>query len=147
MMNGKDRDSFNNGGVVDNWGTAVGDSSRSGFDDDGGSVNNRSMNGVDDRSSMNGLNDNGSGVHYGSVDGVHDGRSVNDWSVDSVDNRSAMVNDLRRLGNSGLGSDYGNSVSVDYRGCVDCGYDGGRVGEDDAGRRRGASQKSGESYL
>lgn len=123
-------------------------SSRSGFDDDGGSMNDRSVDGMDDGSSVNGLNDNRSSVDYGSVvDGVYDGCSMNDRRMHSVDNRGAMVNDLRRLGDGGLGSDYGNSVSVNYRGRMDRGDDGSRVGEDHTRCGRSASQESGESYL
>lgn len=125
----------------------MGDCSWGGFDDDRGSVNDWSVDGVDDGSSVDGLKDYWCSVHYGCVDGVHDGRSVNDRSVDSVDHRGAVVNDLRRLGNGGLGCDYGNSVGVDYRGCVDRGHYRRRVREDYTGRGIGAGEKSGESYL
>lgn len=113
-----DRNGFNDGGMMDNGG-AVGDGSRGGLDEDRRAVNHRSVDGVDNGSSVDGLNDNRGSVHYGSMHGVNDRR------VNGVDNRSAMVNDLRRLGNGGLGCDYGNSVGVDHWRCVDRGHEGG----------------------
>lgn len=123
------------------------DGVRGGFDDDGSSVDDRSVDGVDDRSCVDGLDYNGGSVHYRSVNGVYDRRSMNDRSVDSVDNRSAMVYNLRRFGDSSLGCDYGISVGVYYWSCMDCGYYGGGMGENDAGRSRCAGQNSGESNL
>lgn len=113
----------------------MGDGSWGGLDDNGGSVDDGGVDGVDDRSRVDCLKDDGGSVDYGRVNGVDDGSRMDD--------RGAMVDDLRRLGDCGL-----RRECMDYRGRVNGGHDGGRVrGKENARSGRGASHDSGESYL
>jgi hypothetical protein len=102
------------------------------------------VHGVDYRGRVHGVDDWGSVQNRCSLQ--DDWGSMDYWgSMNSSDERAAVVDDLATLGDGGLGADYGDG-SVDHWGRVD-GVHHGSVGDEEAGSGGGASQDSGEDNL